>query len=321
MQRILVTGATGFVGRALCHELIARKHIVRAAVRRASGERRLPAGCEAVAVVGEIGATTDWSTALEGVDVVIHLAARVHVMRETAADPLETFREVNVAGSERLARAAASSGVKRLVYVSSIKVNGESTQGTPFTETDVPSPQDFYAISKYEAELALRRVAQETGLAVVIVRPPLIYGPGVGGNFLRLLKFVARGVPLPLARVNNQRSIIYLSNFLDALAVCAIHPKAAGKTYLLSDGRDVSTSQLMHDLARLMGRPSLLWPFPTALLRLAGQFIGKSDEIERLLGSLKIDSSQIRRELGWVPPFTMEQGLAETVRCFQGRDV
>lgn len=320
MQRILVTGATGFVGRALCHELIARKHIVRAAVRRANGENRLPLECE-VTAIGAIGAGTDWSIAVERTDVVIHLAARVHVMRETAADPLEAFREVNVVGAERLARAAASSGVKRLVYVSSIKVNGESTVGTPFTEATAPSPLDAYSISKHEAELALRRVAQETGLEVVIVRPPLIYGPSVGGNFLRLLKFVARGVPLPLARVNNQRSMIFLRNFLDALAVCAIHPGAAGKTYLVSDGRDVSTSQLMHDLARLMRMPSLLWPCPTALLWLAGRFIGKSDEIERLLDSLQIDSSQIRRELGWVPPFTMEQGLAETVRCFQGRDV
>lgn len=315
-NKILVTGASGFVGRALCTELIRRGRDVRGAIRTPLHPASLP--CE-LATVADIGPNTDWSGALSGVDVVVHLAARVHVMRETAVDPLLAFREVNVAGTEQLARSAASSGIKRLVYVSSIKVNGESTGSKPFSEEDVPSPQDPYGISKYEAELALRRVAHETGLEVVIVRPPLVYGPGVGGNFWRLLRLVERGIPLPLASVENRRSMIYLGNFVDLLVACASHPDAAGKTFLVSDGEDVSTAQLIRYLARFMGKPSYLWPFPPTLLRLAGRLVGKPDEVERLLGSLVIDSSKIRRELGRTPPFSMEQGLAETVRWFQMR--
>jgi len=268
-------------------------------------------------IVGSLNAGTDWLAALAGVDIVIHLAARVHVMRENAADPLAAFREVNVAGTERLARAAASSGVKRLVYVSSIKVNGEQTAGVPYSELDVPAPQDSYGVSKYEAEQALRQVALETGLEVVIVRPPLIYGPGVGGNFLRLLKLVSWGVPLPLASVLNRRSMIYLGNFVDALITCATHPAAVGKTYLVSDGEDISTPLLMQYMANLMGKHSWLWPLPSFLLKLAGKMTGLSGEVERLIGSLQIDSSGIRRELGWLPPYSMQQGLSETVRWFE----
>ena len=313
---ILVTGASGFVGRALCAELIRRGYDVRGAIRTPLHSARLP--CEHV-TVADIGKNTDWSGALSGVDVVVHLAARVHVMRETAGDPLTAFREVNVVGTERLARAAASSGIKRLVYVSSIKVNGEATDSNPFTEEDAPSPQDSYGISKFEAELALRRVAHETGLEIVIVRPPLVYGPGVGGNFWRLLKLVERGIPLPLASVENRRSMIYLGNFVDVLTACTSHPDAAGKTFLVSDGEDISTAQLIRNLARLMGKPPYLWPFPPTLLRLVGRSVGRLDEVERLLGSLVIDSSKIRRELGWTPPFPMEQGIAETVKWFQMR--
>ena len=316
MRRILVTGATGFVGRALCHELMARGGIVRAAVRKAEGERRLPSECE-VAVVGEISDATDWLAAVESVDVVVHLAARVHVMRETAGDPLAAFREVNVLGTERLARAAANSGVKRLVYVSSIKVNGEQTNGMSFSEMDPPSPQDPYGVSKYEAEQVLHNIAKETGLEVVIVRPPLVYGPNVGGNFLRLLKLVARGVPLPLASVNNLRSMIYLGNFVDALIICTTHPAASGKTYLVSDGEDQSTPQLIQKLASLMDKPCRLLPLPPSLLKWVGSLTGKSSEVERLIGSLQIDSNLIRRELGWVAPFSMDNGLAETVKWFQ----
>jgi nucleoside-diphosphate-sugar epimerase len=237
-------------------------------------------------------------------------------MHETAVDPLAVFREVNVAGTERLARAAASSGVKRLVYVSSIKVNGEQTTGIPFSEKDVPAPQDPYGISKYEAEQLLNQVSRETGMEVVIVRPPLIYGPDVGGNFIRLLKLVFWGAPLPLASVHNQRSMIYLDNFVDALISCATHPAAAGKTYLVSDGKDISTPLLMQYMANLMDRRSWLWPFPPSLLQLAGKMAGMSNEVERLVGSLQIDSSKIRSELEWVPPYSVQQGLSETVKWF-----
>lgn len=316
MHRILVTGAAGFVGRALCHELTARGSIVRAAVRKEEGEKRLPIECE-VAVVGEISAATDWLAAVESVDVVVHLAARVHVMRETAGDPLASFREVNVLGTECLACAAASSGVKRLVYVSSIKVNGEQTNGISFSEVDEPSPQDPYGVSKYEAEQVLHNIAKETGLEVVIVRPPLVYGPRVGGNFLRLLKLVSHGMPLPLASVNNRRSMIFLGNFVDALLLCATHPAASGKTYLVSDDEDQSTPQLIRKLASLMGKPCRLIPFPLSLLKWVGSLTGKSSEVERLIGSLQIDSNLMRRELGWVAPFSMDNGLAETVKWFQ----
>jgi lipopolysaccharide/colanic/teichoic acid biosynthesis glycosyltransferase/nucleoside-diphosphate-sugar epimerase len=320
IARILVTGANGFIGKALCASL-RQNYRVRMAVRRGVVDASLdvPSGLE-VAIVGDINSRTDWSRALGNVDIVIHLAARVHVMRETERDPYSAFHEVNVAGSERLAHMAASHGVRRLVYVSSIKVNGEHTESSPFAEGDSPNPQDSYGVSKYEAELALQVVAQETGLEVVIVRPPLVYGPGVGGNFLRLLKLVSRRVPLPLASVHNRRSMIYLENFVDVLATCAIHPLAAGKTFLVSDGEDVSTANLIRELARLMGKPSCLWTFSPTSLRLAGRVCNKSGEIERLLGSLVIDSSYVQTQLDWAPPFSMAQGLAETVGWFLEQD-
>jgi nucleoside-diphosphate-sugar epimerase len=320
-MKFLITGASGFVGKILCTQLLQRGHELHAAYRTAASEyARMPANAGAMykgMVIGTIDGKTDWSSALAGMDTVIHLAARVHVMRENAADPLAAFREVNVAGTERLARAAASNGVKRLVYVSSIKVNGEQTAGVPYSELDVPAPQDPYGVSKYEAEQALHRVALETGLEVVIVRPPLVYGPGAGGNFIRLLKLMSWGVPLPLASVRNRRSMIYLGNFVDALIACATHPAAAGKTYLVSDGEDVSTPLLMRNIADLMGKRSRLWPLPLFLLQLAGRMTGMSGEIERLIGSLQIDSAGIRRELDWTPPYSMQQGLAETVRWFE----
>lgn len=320
-MKFLITGASGFVGKILCAQLLQQGHELRAANRTAASEcMRMPVNAGVMyreIVIGMIDGKTDWSSALAGTDVVIHLAARVHVMRENAVDPLAAFREVNVAGTERLARAAASSGVKRLVYVSSIKVNGEQTETVPYSEQDVPDPRDPYGISKYEAEQALHRVALETGLEVVIVRPPLIYGPGVGGNFLRLLKLMSRGVPLPLASIRNRRSMIYLGNFVDALITCATHPAAAGNTYLVSDDEDISTPLLMRNMANLMGKHGWLWPLSPFFLKLAGKTTGMSGEVERLIGSLQIDSSRIRRELGWRPPYSLQQGLSETVRWFE----
>lgn len=312
----LVTGANGFVGQALCAELLARGNKVRAAVRTTNSLETLSDNYGSV-VIAAINGETDWAEAFCGVDVIVHLAARVHVMRENAADPLAAFREINVAGTERLARAASSSGVRRMVYVSSTKVNGEQTSEIPFAEADTPAPQDPYGISKYEAEQALHSVAKETGLEVVIVRPPLIYGPGVGGNFIRLLKLVYRGVPLPLASIQNQRSMVYLGNFVDALIICATHQSAAGKTYLVSDGEDISTPLLMRSIANLMGKRSWLWHLPPSLLQLAGKMTGKINEVERLIGSLQIDSRKIRSELGWMPPYSMQQGLSETVHWFE----
>ena len=315
MARVLITGANGFVGKPLCAELLLRGHTVRAALR-AAGSSVEPME---MVVVGAIDGETDWSAALAGIDVVIHLAARVHVMHESAANPLDEFRSVNVAGTEQLARAAASSGVKRLVYVSSIKVNGEETLSTRlYTEADAPAPQDPYGISKWEAEQALHRVAAETGLEVVIVRPPLIYGAGVKGNFVQMLRVLAKGIPLPLASVSNLRSLVYIGNFVDALLKCATHPAAAGQTYLVSDGEDVSTPELLRQLGAAMGHPARLLPCPPSLLKLGGRMLGKANQIDRLLGSLQVDSSKIRRELGWQPPFTLQEGLRLTAKfCVQ----
>jgi nucleoside-diphosphate-sugar epimerase len=309
--RFLITGVNGFVGLSLCTELMRRGLQVRGATR---SRCELPSGVEAT-IVGAINDETIWADALHDVDVVIHLAARVHVMSDESSDPLAEFRKVNVAGTEHLARAAAANGVRRFVYVSSIKVNGEVTsERGKFSESDVPDPQDSYGISKMEAEQALHRVAAETGLEVVIVRPPLVYGANVKGNFALMLKVLARGVPLPLASVHNQRSLIYVGNLVDALILCAMHPAAAGQTYLVSDSEDVSTPDLLRQLSEAMDHPARLFHCPQALLKLIGRLTGKSDQIGRLLGSLQVDSSKICRELDWVPPYTLQQGLRLTAR-------
>lgn len=306
---ILVTGANGFLGSTLSQTFVARGYEHKKVVRRA---------CLGTISVGSIDDQTVWGDALSGVDMVVHFAARVHVMHDTVTDPLAEFRKVNVFGTERLAREATRAGVRRFIYVSSIKVNGESTgaHSGSFTEKNVPNPQDPYGVSKWEAEQALHRIAQETGLEVVIVRPPLVYGPGVGANFLRLLRFVHKGVPLPFGSIKNQRSLVYVGNLVDAIITCLEHPAAAGQTYLVSDGEDVSTPELIRRIATSLGRPTRLLPVPPALLRFAGQLTGKSAQVERLLDSLVIDSPKIRRELGWTPPFTMEQGLAETAEWY-----
>ena len=302
---VLVTGANGFVGRALCDEVMRRGMQVCGAIR---ARDQLPSGILPVSV-GAIDGATDWSKALAGAAVVIHLAARVHVMRDNASDPLEEFRKVNVAGTENLARQATKAGVKRLVYVSSVKVNGEQTADVPFSETDTANPQDPYGVSKWEAEQLLHQVARETGLEVVIVRPPLVYGEGVKGNFAQMMKVLDRGIPLPLGSVKNRRSLIHVGNLIDALILCATHPMAANQTYLVCDGEDVSTPDLLRELGAAMGRPARLFPCPPVLLRLLGRLAGKSDQFERLLGSLHIDSGKIRRELGWKPTFTLSEGL------------
>jgi len=265
-------------------------------------------------VVGDIDEHTNWQHTLVNCDVVFHLAARVHVMQECSKDPLTEFRRMNVVPTEHLARCAAASGVKRLVYISSIKVNGEETfNGKAFDEANEPAPEDPYGISKLEAELALKRVAKDTGLEVVIVRPPLVYGAGVKGNFAQMISVLKRGLPLPFASVNNKRSLIYVGNLVNALLLCAIHPAAAGETYLLSDGEDLSTSDLLRKLTIIMGQAQRLFKCPITILKLAGHLTGKSQQIARLLNSLQVDSSKIRRQLGWVPPYTVKQGLQNTV--------
>lgn len=312
---MLVTGANGFVGQALCEEALVQGFRVGGATRTACDLN----GTENI-VVGDLDGFTNWKAALQGVDVVVHLAARVHVMKDTSADPLAEFRKVNVQGTENLARQAARAGIRRLVYVSSIKVNGEGTSGPQgYSECDVPAPEDAYGISKWEAEQALHRVAQETGLEVVVVRPPLVYGPGVKGNFISLLAAVGKGIPLPLAGADNARSLVYVGNLVDALIACATHPAATGQTYLVSDGESVSTATLVEKIAGALDRRSRSFYFPPVLMRAAAALLGRSAQIDRLFGSLRVDDEKIRRELGWVPPYTLEQGLRATAEWYRGQ--
>lgn len=318
LPSVLVTGASGFVGLRLCARLADAGHRVKAAVRSESAALAALAPGVSVVRVGDIGAETDWQAALDGVDMVAHLAARAHVMHDDAPDPLAAYRRVNVAGSERLARAAAAAGVSRLIYLSSIKVNGEATFNAPFSESDAPAPLDAYGRSKWEAEQALSRIAAETGLGLTVLRPPLIYGPGVKGNVARLLSWIDRGLPLPFASVVNRRSLIYLENLIDAILAVMLHPEP-GKTYLLSDAYDLSTPQLIRALARGLDKAPRLLPVPPSLLRLAGACTGQSDAVGRLLGSLQIDASRIAAELGWRPAHDPEQGLILTAQAYARR--
>jgi nucleoside-diphosphate-sugar epimerase len=312
--RLLITGAGGFVGRALTAALDARGRPWVAATRRhdpALGRRQV--------AVGDIDAHTDWDAALAGIDCVIHLAARTHVLREDSANPLAAYRRINVEGTRRLSLAAARAGVGRLVFLSSIKVNGEATTSHPYTETDVPAPEDAYGLSKLEAEQALESVAAGSNMQPVILRPPLVYGPGVKGNLLRLMHALDRGLPLPLASVRNRRSLIYVGNLADAILACIDAPAAAGATFLVSDGEDVSTPELLMRLASGLGRRARLWPCPVAALRAAGHLLGRNAEIARLTGSLQIDASLIRKQLGWQPRYSTNQGLTETAQWYHQR--
>lgn len=307
-KRILVTGANGFVGRTLCEQLTRHAIDYRAAVRhkRREGEWQ----------IGDINADTDWSSALDDCDTVIHLAARVHVMDDRAADPLAAFRAVNVAATEKLVRQAARLGVRRFVFVSSIKVNGESTEDVPFRASDAPAPLDTYGQSKLEAEQALHTISAETGLEVVVVRPPLVYGPGVGANFRRLMQLTKAGVPLPLGAVRNRRSLVALDNLVDLLMVCTRHPDAAGRTFLVSDDHDVATPELIRMLAAAMGKRAWLLPVPPRLLAAGAGILGKSAAADRVLGSLQVDIEQTRSILGWAPVVSMEAAIDATVAHF-----
>jgi nucleoside-diphosphate-sugar epimerase len=313
----LVTGGNGFIGRALISALVRNNVDVRVAIRRESGwasdgfARHVP-GC----IINDIGPATDWTNALNGVQSVVHLAARVHVMKDSAADPLAEFRHVNTLGTTRLALMAAQTGVRRLVYVSTIKVNGESTVNSPFREDDAPQPSDPYAISKWEAEQSLNRISAESGMEIVIVRPSLVYGPGVGGNFLTLLKWMDRSMPLPLASVDNQRSLVGLNNMVSLLMACLSHPRAAGEVFLASDGEDISTPELLRRTARALGRPLHLFPFPVSMLRMATRLLDKGDVCERLCGSLMVDSGKARRLLGWSPVSSLDDELQRAAEWY-----
>jgi nucleoside-diphosphate-sugar epimerase len=313
-MKILLTGASGFVGRATLRTALEAGHEVHGVVRQ--GEA--PAPPVQVVRLSDLASYTRWRDALDGVDAVVHLAARVHVMRDRAPDSLTAFRAVNVEGTRQVASAAAEAGVARFVFVSSVKVHGEESHDAPLTADSPVVPVDAYGRSKAEAEDALRELESRSGLGVVVVRPPLVYGPGVGANFLTLLKAVSRGWPLPVGRVDNRRSLVYVDNLADLLLLAAAHPGAAGRTLLVADGPPVSTPELVRRMGRALDRPVRMPAVPESWLRVAGRLAGRSAAVDRVLGSLEVDDSPTRDLLGWRQPVTAEDGLRRTADWFRG---
>jgi nucleoside-diphosphate-sugar epimerase len=321
---MLVTGATGFIGKAVVEAVVGAGQSVTAAVRHrapsGAGAKHAPDGLQLQAV-GDINSQTDWQLALKGVQTVVHCAARAHVMREQAVDALAAYREVNVAGTLQMAQQAAAAGVLRMVFVSSIKVNGDATAaGKSFTEADEPAPEDAYGQSKYEAEKALLALAAQTGMEVVIIRPPLVYGPGVKGNFAVMAKALQRGLPLPLGAVHNQRSLVALDNLVSLVLLCsdrALSPLAANQVFVVADGEDVSTSTLLRKVAQAAGRPGCLLPVPASWLRTGASLLGKRAVADRLVGNLKVDATKARTLLGWQPVVTMDEQLS---KMFKDKD-
>jgi len=311
----MVTGATGFVGRALVPALIKAGHEVSAVVRQIPAPPL--AGDITVHKIADIGSEVDWTEILRGVEAIVHLAGRAHVMTERAADPQAEFNRINAAGTERLAQAAADEGVQRFVYMSTVKVMGEQTPAAPFSETDTPAPEDVYGASKLAGEQALLRIAGETRLEPVILRPPLVYGPFAKGNVLSLLKLCRLAPPLPLGGIKNQRSMIFVGNLADAVITCLENPSAAGEIYFVRDGEDLSSSDLIRRVGEALNRPVRLFSFPPVLLRLAGRITGKSLAVDRLLASLQINDDKIRTQLAWTPPFNVVQGLDKMAEWFK----
>lgn len=308
-KHILVTGGSGFVGSALIKRLLSEHRDILAVGR---SDVNLPVETVKVSSFSELGAL---GQRLGSVDVVVHCAARAHIMNDDTVDPLAEYRKVNVDGTLNVARHALEAGVKRFLFVSSIKVNGEHTPpGRPFTEEAAPAPEDPYGISKYEAERELQALCAETGMELVIIRPPLVYGPGVKGNFASMIRLMEKGLPLPLGTVRNKRSLVALDNLVDLIVTCVDSPAAANQVFLAADGQDISTTELLRNVANAMGKPARLLPVPSGLLMLGASLFGKKAVAKRLLGSLQVDISKARELLGWQPPVSVEEGLARAVR-------
>ena len=308
-NKILITGATGFVGSHLLQMALAQNREVICPIRASKHATSHSRASQ----IQNIDRQTDWQPHLNNVHTVIHCAARVHVMNDTATDPLTAFREVNLYGSLRLAEQAAAAGVRQFIYLSSVKVNGEMTiDGQAFSENDPPLASDPYGISKQEAEAALLELGQRSGMAITIIRPPLVYGKGVAANFLSLLIWVKKQIPLPLGSIHNQRSFVFVKNLCDFILHCVQDPRAFNQIFLVSDGRDLSTTELLQEAAKALEVPSRLLPFPVSLMTFAAKLIGKKNITDRLCQSLRIDSQKAQKQMMWTPPYTIQQGLRES---------
>ena len=317
MSKILITGATGFVGHAVCKKLREDGHMLTGTTRtpdQGAGPERVP-----LYHIPKNGTDTDWSQAVSGADIVIHLAARVHVMKDRSPNPLADYRSVNTEGTRKLAQQAAAAGVQRLVFISTIKVAGENSPASGFNEDDPPMPEDPYGVSKWEAEQALADISRSTSLEVVILRPPLVYGPGVKGNFLSLFEAINKNRVLPLGAIQNHRSFLSVFNLADAIATAAEHPNAAGQTFFVADEHAISTPDLVRKIAAALDTKPRLINFPLGLLKIAGFLTGKSAAVQRVAGSLTVNTRRIQTQLNWHPPVLMEDGLKETADWFKSK--
>lgn len=314
LKKVLLTGCTGFVGSSLLTRLCRDGRDVVACSR--AEMLKAPSDARYMQVAG-LDSSTDWAPALDGVEVVIHSAARVHVMNDTSSDPLSEFRKVNVEGTLNLARQAAAAGVRRFIFISSIKVNGEGTASNqPYKADDDSAPLDPYGVSKMEAEQGLRELAAETGMEVVIIRPVLVYGPGVKANFLSMMRWLHKGVPLPFGAIHNRRSLVALDNLVDLIVTCLDHPGAANQTFLVSDGEDLSTSELLRRMGVALGKSTRLLPVPSRLLDAGAAMLGKKALSQRLCGSLQVDIGKTRELLNWTPPVSVDEALRKTANHF-----
>ena len=308
-MNILVTGANGFVGQSLIPELIAQGHSVTAISR----EVNLSLFC-CKTIICDLNSLVDFEDEIVGSDIVIHLAGRAHVLNETSQDPYQAYAEINVKATQNLALLASKNGVKRFIFLSSVKANGEETTALSFNENNRPNPQDDYGKTKLEAEHALLEIAKKSHMQVVIIRPPLIYGKGVKANFKNLIKLCQSKLPLPFGAIHNKRSMVYIENLIDFIALCITHPKAANETFLISDDEDISTTQLIHTIRKSLGIPSLLLPIPQSWIVFMLYLIGRKSLSTRLCGNLQVDITKAKTLLGWKPPFTFEQGIKNTIQ-------